>query len=126
MGDGAQQAGEGSLQHPACHGLATGPSSRPGSTAGVLGPSPDVTLLPLSLDQDSLELELVLKGSYEDTQTLALGTASVFCFHYMTAQEAELRGRLRVGLWVSTLEIFHQPGCHRPLPGLPPAKASPL
>lgn len=73
----------------------------------------------------------MLKGSYEDTQTSALGTASAFRFHYMAAQEAELRGRLRVGLWVSTLEVFHQPGpwasssCCRPLPGLPPAKASP-
>ncbi|KAM5240903.1 cytosolic phospholipase A2 delta [Hipposideros larvatus] len=42
-----------------------------------------------------LELELVLKGSYEDTQTSALGTASAFRFHYMAAQEAELSGRLR-------------------------------
>ncbi|XP_005860351.1 PREDICTED: cytosolic phospholipase A2 delta [Myotis brandtii] len=48
-------------------------------------------------DQDNLELELelVLTGSYEDTQTSALGTASAFRFHYMAAQEAELRGRLR-------------------------------
>ncbi|KAM9093632.1 LOW QUALITY PROTEIN: cytosolic phospholipase A2 delta [Megaptera novaeangliae] len=40
-------------------------------------------------DQDELELELelVLKGSYEDTQTSALGTASAFRFHYMAAQE---------------------------------------
>ncbi|KAF6352075.1 phospholipase A2 group IVD [Rhinolophus ferrumequinum] len=45
--------------------------------------------------QDELELELVLKGSYEDTQTSALGTASAFHFHYMAAQEAELSGRLR-------------------------------
>ncbi|KAK1338963.1 hypothetical protein QTO34_019632 [Cnephaeus nilssonii] len=45
--------------------------------------------------QDNLELELVLKGSYEDTQTSALGTASAFRFHYMAAQEAELSGRLR-------------------------------
>uniref|UniRef100_A0A673UF46 Phospholipase A2 n=1 Tax=Suricata suricatta TaxID=37032 RepID=A0A673UF46_SURSU len=44
-------------------------------------------------DQD--ELELVLKGSYEDTQTSALGTASAFRFHYMAAQEAELSGRLK-------------------------------
>ncbi|XP_039088801.1 cytosolic phospholipase A2 delta [Hyaena hyaena] len=44
-------------------------------------------------DQD--ELELVLKGSYEDTQTSALGTAPAFRFHYMAAQEAELSGRLR-------------------------------
>lgn len=48
-------------------------------------------------DQDKLELELelVLKGSYEDTQTSALSTASAFCFHYMEAQEAELSGHLR-------------------------------
>ncbi|XP_004421513.1 PREDICTED: cytosolic phospholipase A2 delta [Ceratotherium simum simum] len=49
----------------------------------------------VAADQDELELELVLKGSYEDTQTSALGTASAFCFHYMVAQEAELSGRLR-------------------------------
>ncbi|XP_008516831.1 cytosolic phospholipase A2 delta [Equus przewalskii] len=49
----------------------------------------------LVADQDKLELELVLKGSYEDTQTAALDTASAFCFHYMAAQEAELSGRLR-------------------------------
>lgn len=110
MGDEAQQAGEGPFQLPVCHGLATGPSSCPDSTAGVLSPSPHVTLLPLSLEQDNLELELVLKGSYEDTQTSALGTASAFRFHYMAAQEAELRARLRVGLWVWTREIFHQPG----------------
>ncbi|XP_016067780.1 PREDICTED: cytosolic phospholipase A2 delta [Miniopterus natalensis] len=46
-------------------------------------------------NQENLELELVLKGSYEDTQTSALGTASAFCFHYMVAQEAELSGRLK-------------------------------
>uniref|UniRef100_A0A8C8Z2Z8 Phospholipase A2 n=1 Tax=Prolemur simus TaxID=1328070 RepID=A0A8C8Z2Z8_PROSS len=46
-------------------------------------------------DQDKLELELVLKGSYEDTQTSALGPASAFCFHYMAAQETELSGHLR-------------------------------
>ncbi|XP_036301079.1 cytosolic phospholipase A2 delta [Pipistrellus kuhlii] len=61
-------------------------------------------------DQDSLELELVLKGSYEDTQTLALGTTSVFCFHYMAAQEAELRGRLRSSKskdWNSDISAGH-------------------
>lgn len=54
----------------------------------------------LSLDQDKLELELelVLKGSYEDTQTSALSTASAFRFHYMEAQEVELSGHLRVSL----------------------------
>lgn len=60
-----------------------------------------VPLIPtLSLDQDKLELELelVLKGSYEDTQTSALSTASAFRFHYMEAQEAELSGHLRVSL----------------------------
>lgn len=60
-----------------------------------------VPLMPtLSLDQDKLELELelVLKGSYEDTQTSALSTASAFRFHYMEAQEAELSGHLRVSL----------------------------
>ncbi|XP_049754945.1 cytosolic phospholipase A2 delta [Elephas maximus indicus] len=46
-------------------------------------------------DQDKLELELVLKGSYEDTQTVTLGKASAFCFHYMAAQETELSGCLR-------------------------------
>ncbi|KAM9201707.1 cytosolic phospholipase A2 delta isoform 1-T1 [Dugong dugon] len=44
-------------------------------------------------DQD--KLELVLKGSYEDTQTMTLGTASALRFHYMAAQETELSGRLR-------------------------------
>ncbi|XP_008057682.1 cytosolic phospholipase A2 delta [Carlito syrichta] len=46
-------------------------------------------------DRDKLELELVLKGSYEDTQTSALDTASAFRFHYMAAQETELSGCLR-------------------------------
>ncbi|XP_053521887.1 cytosolic phospholipase A2 delta isoform X2 [Artibeus jamaicensis] len=46
-------------------------------------------------DQDNLELELVLKGSYEDTQTSTLGAASAFRFHYLAAQEAELSGRLK-------------------------------
>ncbi|XP_057578411.1 cytosolic phospholipase A2 delta isoform X2 [Hippopotamus amphibius kiboko] len=49
----------------------------------------------VAADQDELELELVLKGSYEDTQTRALGTASAFRFHYVAAQEAELSGCLR-------------------------------
>nr|XP_031309111.1 cytosolic phospholipase A2 delta isoform X2 [Camelus dromedarius] len=49
----------------------------------------------VAADQDKLELELVLKGSYEDTQTSTLGTASAFRFHYMAAQEAELSGCLR-------------------------------
>uniref|UniRef100_A0A5F7ZUF8 Phospholipase A2 n=1 Tax=Macaca mulatta TaxID=9544 RepID=A0A5F7ZUF8_MACMU len=46
-------------------------------------------------DQDKLELELELKGSYEDTQTSSLGTASAFRFHYMAALETELSGCLR-------------------------------
>ncbi|XP_011816447.1 PREDICTED: cytosolic phospholipase A2 delta [Colobus angolensis palliatus] len=46
-------------------------------------------------DQDKLELELELKGSYEDTQTSSLGTTSAFRFHYMAALETELSGRLR-------------------------------
>lgn len=108
-----------------------------GSTAGSPGfcwgsCSPHTSLPTLSLGQDELELELVLKGSYEDTQTSALGTASAFHFHYMAAQEAELSGRLRVGLWVSSLELSCQPqdwvnsSCCTPLPGLPPAKTRPL
>ncbi|XP_014920454.3 cytosolic phospholipase A2 delta [Acinonyx jubatus] len=58
-------------------------------------------------DQD--ELELVLKGSYEDTQTSALGTAS-FRFHYMAAQEAELSGhlkRLERNAWTSDKSAEH-------------------
>ncbi|KAB1277283.1 Cytosolic phospholipase A2 delta, partial [Camelus dromedarius] len=57
----------------------------------------------VAADQDKLELELVLKGSYEDTQTSTLGTASAFRFHYMAAQEAELSGCLRVGLGAGAL-----------------------
>eukprot|EP00071_Canis_lupus_P035102 XP_022268659.1 cytosolic phospholipase A2 delta [Canis lupus familiaris] len=45
--------------------------------------------------RSQLKLELVLKGSYEDTQTSALGTASAFRFHYLAAQETELSVRLR-------------------------------
>ncbi|XP_048188503.1 cytosolic phospholipase A2 delta [Perognathus longimembris pacificus] len=41
------------------------------------------------------ELELVLKGSYEDTQTSALDTASFFSFHYLAAQCTELSGHLK-------------------------------
>lgn len=51
-----------------------------------------------SLGQDKLELELALKGSYEDTQTFALDTASTFSFHYMRGQDTELTGCLRVSL----------------------------
>ncbi|XP_007120580.2 cytosolic phospholipase A2 delta isoform X1 [Physeter macrocephalus] len=61
-------------------------------------------------DQDELELELVLKGSYEDTQTSALGTASAFRFHYMAAQEAELSGCLRTSksnVWNSGNSVGH-------------------
>ncbi|XP_037690160.1 cytosolic phospholipase A2 delta [Choloepus didactylus] len=46
-------------------------------------------------DQDKLELELVVKGSYEDTQTSVLGPASALCFHYLAAQGTELSGCLR-------------------------------
>ncbi|XP_037357643.1 cytosolic phospholipase A2 delta [Talpa occidentalis] len=46
-------------------------------------------------DQEKMELELVLKGSYEDTQASTLDTASVFRFHYLAAQDTELSGRLR-------------------------------
>ncbi|XP_058146051.1 cytosolic phospholipase A2 delta [Dasypus novemcinctus] len=49
----------------------------------------------LGPDQDQLELELVVKGSYEDTQTSALGLASALRFHYLAAQETELSGCLR-------------------------------
>uniref|UniRef100_A0A8D2APA4 Phospholipase A2 n=1 Tax=Sciurus vulgaris TaxID=55149 RepID=A0A8D2APA4_SCIVU len=49
----------------------------------------------LTAGQDKLELELVLKGSYEDTQTFTLDTAPVFRFHYLAAQDAELSGHLR-------------------------------
>ncbi|XP_068820059.1 cytosolic phospholipase A2 delta [Capricornis sumatraensis] len=55
----------------------------------------DVHVVSTAVAADQDELELVLKGSYEDTQTSALGTASAFCFHYMAAQEAELSGCLR-------------------------------
>ncbi|VTJ75036.1 Hypothetical predicted protein [Marmota monax] len=51
----------------------------------------------LTAGQDKLELELVLKGSYEDTQTSTLGTAPAFRFHYLAAQDAELSGHLRLG-----------------------------
>ncbi|KAM6202500.1 cytosolic phospholipase A2 delta [Rhynchocyon petersi] len=46
-------------------------------------------------DPDKVELQLVLKGSYEDAQTLPLGTASTVHFHYLTAQETELSGHLQ-------------------------------
>uniref|UniRef100_A0A8C3VL39 Phospholipase A2 n=1 Tax=Catagonus wagneri TaxID=51154 RepID=A0A8C3VL39_9CETA len=49
----------------------------------------------VAADRNKLELELVLKGSYEDTQTSVLDAASAFCFHYVAAQEAELSGCLR-------------------------------
>ncbi|XP_020762470.2 cytosolic phospholipase A2 delta [Odocoileus virginianus] len=55
----------------------------------------DVHVVSTAVAADQDELELVLKGSYEDTQTTALGTASAFCFHYMAAQEAELSGCLK-------------------------------
>nr|XP_045012930.1 cytosolic phospholipase A2 delta [Jaculus jaculus] len=46
-------------------------------------------------DEEELELELVLKGSYEDTQASVLGTASAFIFHYPKAQDTELNGTLK-------------------------------
>ncbi|CAH6788031.1 Pla2g4d [Phodopus roborovskii] len=54
--------------------------------------------------QEKLELELVLKGSYEDTQTFALDTASTFSFHYLRGQDTELNGCLkssRSNGWIS-------------------------
>ncbi|XP_034351965.1 cytosolic phospholipase A2 delta [Arvicanthis niloticus] len=45
--------------------------------------------------QDKLELELMLKESYEDTQTLSLDTAFTSSFHYMRGQDTELNGYLR-------------------------------
>ncbi|KAL6035826.1 hypothetical protein STEG23_005223, partial [Scotinomys teguina] len=45
--------------------------------------------------QNKLELELVLKGSYEDTQTFALDTAPAFSFHYLRGQDTALNGCLR-------------------------------
>ncbi|XP_068961921.1 cytosolic phospholipase A2 delta [Petaurus breviceps papuanus] len=43
------------------------------------------------------ELKLTVKGSYEDTQTSALGSgmADPVLFHYVTAQETEMRGCLK-------------------------------
>lgn len=74
---------------------------------GILGPL-SLVLIPSisSLGQDKLELELALKGSYEDTQTFALDTASTFSFHYVRGQDAELTGCLRVSL----LSAPHYPG----------------
>ncbi|XP_054988084.1 cytosolic phospholipase A2 delta [Sorex araneus] len=46
-------------------------------------------------DQGKLQLELELKGSYEDTQTSALGTASALRFHHLAAQETELSAHLK-------------------------------
>lgn len=51
-----------------------------------------------SLGQDKLELELMLKGSYEDTQTFLPDTAFTLSFHYMRSQDTELNGYLRVSL----------------------------
>lgn len=78
---------------------------------------------PLSPGQDQLELELVLQGSYEDTQTSVLGTASAVRFHYLAAQETELSGRLRVGLGSGAPSVTHLP-CVRP--GLLWPRRSPL
>lgn len=59
--------------------------------------------LVFSLGQDKLELELMLKGSYEDTQTFFPDTAFTFSFHYMRGQDTELNGYLRVSLCSPTL-----------------------
>ncbi|KFO32968.1 Cytosolic phospholipase A2 delta [Fukomys damarensis] len=67
------------------------------STFPVLGQDPEhrVGGGGAEADWDKLELELVLKGSFEDTQTSALDTASAFHFHYLAALDTELHGRLR-------------------------------
>ena len=126
--------GQSSFQNAVCHGPATQPPHVLGSTAGFLDPSwgsgllfPCASLPSLSLDQD--ELELVLKGSYEDKQTSALGTASAFCFHYMAAQEAELSGCLKVGLGSGATcqpQPWASSSCCRLLSGHPPAKVRSL
>lgn len=115
-----------------------GPPPCPCSTAGSPGPHwgpgcfpPHANLPAFSLDQDKPELELVLKGSYEDTQTLALGTASAFCFHYIAAQETELIGHLRVGLASRRLPRIPafgqlQPLWASPWPSPHPESPSPL
>uniref|UniRef100_H0V7K4 Phospholipase A2 n=1 Tax=Cavia porcellus TaxID=10141 RepID=H0V7K4_CAVPO len=59
---------------------------------------------------DKLELELVLKGSFEDTQTSALDAASAFRFHYLAAQDTELHGCLRSSRsngWHSNNSVGH-------------------
>lgn len=81
----------------------------PGVPARIPGScSPRANLPTLYLDQAWLELELVLTGSYENTQTSALGPASAFRFHYMAAQDAELSARLRVGLGFGALPTLGQ------------------
>ncbi|XP_052037424.1 cytosolic phospholipase A2 delta [Apodemus sylvaticus] len=45
--------------------------------------------------QDKLELQLMLRGSYEDTQTFFPDTAFTFSFHYMRSHDTELSGCLR-------------------------------
>lgn len=121
-GCGAQWAGEGPFQNPGPHGPKSQvlPMSKqycqfPGVPARIPGScSPRASLPTLCLDQDKLELELVLKGSYEDTQTSVLGPASAFRFHYMAAQEGKLSARVRVG-----------PGFTAPCHGPAPAAAGP-
>ncbi|XP_001080051.2 cytosolic phospholipase A2 delta [Rattus norvegicus] len=49
----------------------------------------------MAAGQDKLELELMLKGSYEDTQTFLPDTAFTLSFHYMRSQDTELNGYLR-------------------------------
>lgn len=125
-------AGEGALQNP----VYCGPNSQvltmpeqycqfPGVPARIPGSCcPCANLPTLRLDQDKLELELELKGSYEDTQTSALGPASAFRFHYMAAQEANLSARLRVGLGFGALPAVgagpSQANARPPWPRQPP------
>uniref|UniRef100_A0A8C6W967 Phospholipase A2 n=2 Tax=Nannospalax galili TaxID=1026970 RepID=A0A8C6W967_NANGA len=64
----------------------------------------------MAADQDKVELELMLKGSYEDTQTSSLDTASVFSFHCVRGQDIELSGCLKSSsgnVWNSNTSIRH-------------------
>ncbi|XP_028622678.1 cytosolic phospholipase A2 delta [Grammomys surdaster] len=49
----------------------------------------------MAAGQDKLKLELMLKGSYEDTKTIFPDTAFTSSFHYMRGQDTELNGYLR-------------------------------
>ncbi|XP_055485469.1 cytosolic phospholipase A2 delta isoform X2 [Psammomys obesus] len=68
--------------------------------------------------QDKVELELVLKGSYEGTQTFALDTASTLCFHYVRGRDTELDGNLRSSGNSKTIA----PSFNLPLTSLAPGK----